>query len=228
MAAQKHSSTRRRVLGAAAALPVLALAGLPAPLQGTVPERGLSPSSAAAEARWNRRLAHYRRLHAHWKAEAESGAFRAANDCYQQVYTQLSARFGSWEKARRSRIGKPLCAAAFASIDAAEDAYYDRCTAPMHQAATRLALTPAPDLQALRAKIEIMHRHQLETDDDLPRHPFELLGEDVGRLAAGTVTCNCPHSCTFAWDIGGHEPETKAASAIRRPRRINGRAAGSA
>jgi len=67
-------------------------------------------------------LARYRRLHARWKAEAESDAFRAANLRYNRIHAELSARFGSWDKARRSRTGKPLCAAAFARIDAAEDA----------------------------------------------------------------------------------------------------------
>ncbi len=195
MAAQKHSSTRRRVLGAAATLPILALAGLPASLRGTVPERGLSPSQRATEARrssaealregrWNRRLARYRRLHAYWKAEAESGAFRQANDRYNRVYAELSARFGSWEKARKSRIGKPLCRAAFARVSVAEDAYYDRCTAPMYKAAIRLVLAPAPDLPALLAKIEIIHEHGLDTFEDMPRYAFEVLREDVERLAS--------------------------------------------
>lgn len=183
MAAEPHSSTRRRVLGAAAALPVLALAGFPASAQATVPERGLSPSPNPAQALWNRRLARYRRLHARWKAEAETGAFRAANDLYYREQAGLSARFGSWEKARRSRIGKPLCAAAFARVSAAEDAYYDRCTAPMHRAAIRLALTPAPDLQALLVKINLILEHQFETFDCAVEHPYEVLRDDVRRLA---------------------------------------------
>lgn len=190
MAAQEHSSTRRRVLGAAAALPVLALIGLPISAMGAVAERELSPSPSPAQALWNRRLARSRRLHARWKTEAESGAFRAANDRYKREHAELIARFGSWEKACRSRTGKPLCTAAFTRIEAAEDAYYDTCTAPMHRAAARLIGTPAPDLPALLAKIEIIREHELDTFDDLPTHPLDALREDVGRLIGEEETGN--------------------------------------
>lgn len=186
MAAEKHSSTRRRVLGAAAALPVLALTGFPACAKGTVPERGLSPYPNPAQAIWTRHFARYQRLHARWKAEADSGAFRAANDRYNHERAALSARFGSWEKARRSRIGKRLCAAAFARIDAAEDTYYDHCTAPLHRVLARLVQTPAPDLPALLAKIEIIREHEPDLFEDAPLHSFEMLREDVRRLAKTT------------------------------------------
>lgn len=181
MAAEPHSSTRRRVLGAAAALPVLALAGLPA-LPVIASPAGARQSSPN-EARWDRNLARYRRLHAHWKAEAETGTFRAANDRYYREQAELSDRFGGWEKARRSRIGKPLCAAAFARVSAAEDAYYDHCTAPMHRALARLIRTPVPDLSALLAKLEIIREHEPGLFDDAPLHSFEMLCEDVRRLA---------------------------------------------
>jgi hypothetical protein len=190
MAAQEHSSTRRRVLGAAAALPVLALVGFPASAMGTVPERDLSPSPSPAQALWNRRLARYRRLHTRWKTEAESGAFRAANDRYHREHADLVARFGSWDKACRSRTGKPLCTAAFTRIEAAEDAYYDNCTTPMHHAAARLIGTPAPELPALLAKIEIIREHELDTFDDMPKHPLDTLREDVAGLIGAEALRN--------------------------------------
>ena len=128
------------------------------------------------------RLARYRRLHAKWKAEAETGAYRAANDTYYHAQAALIARFGSWERARRSRTGKPLCTAAFARVSAAEDAYYDHCTAPMYRAAARLVETPAPDLHALLAKIDVITEHGLDTHDDMRRRPIDVLREDVKRL----------------------------------------------
>jgi hypothetical protein len=67
-------------------------------------------------------------------------------------------------------------------IDAAEDAYYDACTAPMHKA-IRLALTPAPDLEALMVKIRVMHEHELDEFSSMEPPVLELLAEDVGRLA---------------------------------------------
>ncbi|MEA3031274.1 MAG: hypothetical protein QOG13_2599 [Sphingomonadales bacterium] len=180
MAAQELSSTRRRVLGAAVALPIVALAGLPAP--AVIASRAAARQSSPCQARWNRRLARYRRLHARWKAEAETGAFRAANDEYNRARAALIARFGSWERALRSRTGKPLCAAAFARVSRAEDVYYDRSTAPLNRAAIQLVQTPAPDLLALLAKIEIIHEHRLDSDDDMRRTPIDVLREDVKRL----------------------------------------------
>lgn len=118
MAAEPFSTTRRTVLGAAASLPI---AALPAFASGA----GESP----ARTLWNRRLASYRRLHARWKEAAETGFFRAANDEYNRVYSDMLARFGSWSKARRSAVAGPVCAAAFARIDAAEEAFYHGCTA---------------------------------------------------------------------------------------------------
>lgn len=180
MAAEPHSSTRRRVLGAAAALPVLALAGFPSAVIATIDD---ARQSSPAQALWDRRLARYRRLHARWKAVAETGAFRTANDDYGRARAALIARFGSWERARRSRIGKPLCRAAFERVSRVEDVYYDRCTAPMYRAATRLIQTLAPDLRALLAKIDIIREHELETFDDTPVHPVDALRADVAWLA---------------------------------------------
>jgi hypothetical protein len=137
--------------------------------------------------RWDRRLARYHRLHILWKAEAETGGFRAANDRYNSERAALSARFGSWDKARRSRIGKPLCAAAFARIDAAEDAYYDRFTSPMQRTAIRLVLTPAPDLHGLLAKLDVIREVGLEDFETMPRPAFELVREDLERFATSRV-----------------------------------------
>ena len=180
MAAHEHSSTRRRVLGAAVALPIVALACLPAP--AVIASRVVARQSSPCQARWNRRLARYRRLQARWKAEAETGAFRAANGEYNRARAALIARFGTWEKARRSRTGKPLCTAAFARVSRAEDAYYDRFAAPLSRAAIQLVQTPAPDLPALLAKIEIILEHQLDSDDDMRLAPIEVLRNDVMRL----------------------------------------------
>ncbi len=87
------------------------------------------------------------------------------------------------EEARNRPEGKPLCAAIWRRLDAAEDAYWKRCTAPMQKAAAALALTPAPDLEALRAKIAVMREQALEELDRMPRCPLEVLEEDVARLS---------------------------------------------
>jgi len=181
MAAEKHSSTRRRVLGAAVALPVLALTGIPVP--AVIARNAATRQSSPQQTRWNRRLARYCRLHAAWKAEAESGAFRAANNRYEHKKAAIEARFGSWAAALASRKARPGMRAAYERVSAAENVYYHRYTAPMVRAMTRLVQTPAPDLPALLAKIEIIREHEPDLFDDAPLRSFEMLRKDVGRLA---------------------------------------------
>jgi hypothetical protein len=177
MAAEPFTTTRRTLLGAAASLP---LAALPAAAQY---KRGqLLVTVPTCSQTWNRRLAEYRRRHASWKHEAEAGAFHAANEEYNRHFADLSARFGSWHEALRSPIGAPLCRAAFAPAAAAEKAFYDDFTAPLQRAAVRLALTPAPDLEALLAKIRVMHEQELDELGRMTRSVLEVLADDVERL----------------------------------------------
>lgn len=174
MAAQKHSSTRRAVLGAAAALPLAALPGLSA-------QSCPGPGRATT---WHRRLARYQRLAAEMEADAATGAYRAANDRHARNVAAIEARFGSWQQACRSKGGGPLCEAALDRLDEAEDAYARDFTTPMMKSAVFLSLTPAPDLHALLLKIRIIHEHRLDTYERMSRHPLEVLQVDVIKLAA--------------------------------------------
>jgi hypothetical protein len=65
---------------------------------------------------------------------------------------------------------------------AAEDAYYDNFTDPMHRAAIRLALTPAPGLQALLVKIRVITGQELDEAASMKRRATEVLTEDVERF----------------------------------------------
>src|SRR5262245_43785586 len=76
MAVPKPSTTRRRVLGAAVALPVLAV------VPGDIASARTLSSRPGAGALWNRRLALYRRLAAEAEQAATTGWFRAPNDRY--------------------------------------------------------------------------------------------------------------------------------------------------
>lgn len=158
MADRASSISRRRVLGAAAALPVATL---------------LSPSALAdpgPQRLWDRRLARYRRCAAAAREAAEKGWFFAANRRFER------------EKAA-ARRDDAARAAAWARLDAAEDAYWRRCTEPMQKAAVALALTPAPDLAALGEKIAVMRAEQLHELERMERGCFDVLAADVRRLA---------------------------------------------
>jgi hypothetical protein len=169
MAGREPSIPRRALLGAAAALPIAALA----PPALSAARRSAPRLSAALDCRaslamtWEARLARYRRLAERAKAAVETGWFRAANDLYNRQCADPAAD-------RK---------AAFARIDRAEDLYWLRCTAPMQQAALALASTPVPDLPALRQKMAVMRTHELDELGCMTRSCLEVLEEDVGRLA---------------------------------------------
>jgi hypothetical protein len=131
MAGREPSIPRRRVLGAAAALPIAAL--IPAPLLPAPAHRGL----------FDRRLARYRRTVGHARAAAETGWFRAANDRHVHDIAAITARFGARDEADSSPEGTALYDAAWARLNEAEDAYWHRCTVPVHKAAVALVMTPA-------------------------------------------------------------------------------------
>jgi hypothetical protein len=174
MAGRAPSISRRRVIGAAAALPVL-------PLVPAVPAEPVqAPFPVASRSLWNRRLARYLRLVAEAKAVAETGWFREANDRYERETAAIVERFGSDESKEARRLRR----AAFKRVSKAEDAYWRRCTDPMQKAAVALALTPVPHLAALAAKIAAIKAHQLHELDCMIRDCFEVLEEDVTRLSA--------------------------------------------
>jgi SRSO17 transposase len=114
-------------------------------------------------AEWDQRLARYHRLAARAKAAAETGWFRAANDRY---YREAADPAADQE-------------AAFARLDRAEDLYWRRCTEPLQRAAVALALTAAPDLEALSTKMTVIRTHQLHEIDCMTRNCFEVLKEDI-------------------------------------------------
>ena len=176
MADRALSTSRRALLGAAASLPVLAL---PTPVRAE-PVDALP--FARARAVWNCRLARYRRLAAETEEAATTGWFAAANACYKRELAGIAARFGSRDAAE-SDEARRLRRAAFERVDAAEEAFWERCTDPTQKAAVALALTPAPDLPALAAKLRAMRTHQLHELPSMTRNCFDLLEEDVERLA---------------------------------------------
>jgi hypothetical protein len=166
MAAPALSTSRRTLLGAAAAL-------LPLPVIASAAKQSRPDSDAALDCRaslamtWSTRLARYRHLAARAKAAAETGWFRAANDRYY----------------RACEIPGTDRKAEFARVSRAEDLYWRRCTAPMQEAAIALVLTPPPDLEALREKLAVIRAHQLHKEGSMSRDCIEVLEEDVGQLA---------------------------------------------
>jgi len=186
MAAEPFTTTRRTLLGVAVSLPAVALCEggpLPAPVIASAEKPVLSEvegQSTPAHEAWNRRLAEYRRLLARTNEAAEAGFYRRALDRYDREVAAIELRFGG----RANPEARRLIRAAFERVDAVENAYYDRCTAPMQRAAVRLALTPPPDLKALLAKIWVMQEQELDELDLMTRPVLALLADDVFSFAS--------------------------------------------
>jgi len=173
MAGREPSISRRRILGAAAALPLASLPGQPfGPVAG----------AAADAALWNARLDAYRRLAERARAAAKTGWFRAANDLYYCRCDEIAERFGGKNAAARSEEARRFYDTAFEHLDRAENIYWRRCTAPMEKAAVALVLTPAPDISALRSKLAVLRANHLDEEGALPRPALKLIDEDLKRM----------------------------------------------
>jgi hypothetical protein len=155
----KPGTTRRRILRAAASIPLL-------PLTPVRAEPIEAPASPLDRKLWDRNLARYHRLAARAKKAEETGWFRAANE---RFYREM-ADPGTDRKA------------AFARMTRAENLFWLRCTAPMQEAAVALVLTPPPDLEALRHKLTAIGAHQLYHARTMVRDCIEVVEEDVTRL----------------------------------------------
>lgn len=171
MAGRVSSISRRRVLGAAAALPILASLPAAAATLAAPPDRRL----------WNRRLT------ARAEEVATTGWFAAANARHASEVEALKARFGSWDEARTSPEGAALCDAMWRRMDQAEDAYWNRCTEPMQKAAVALARTPAPDLGAFRTKLAIVRERALEDLDPMAGRLLGTVLDDLEKLTGGRM-----------------------------------------
>jgi hypothetical protein len=158
MAGREPSISRRRVLGAAAAIPLLSLA----------PVRAEPIEAPADRELWDRNLARYQSLAARAKKAEETGWFRASNERFYR------------ESADPDTDPK----AAFARVTRAENLFWHRCTAPMQEAAVALVLTPAPDLEALRQKLAVILAHQLHKDRSMERDCIDVLDYDVKRIGS--------------------------------------------
>lgn len=179
MAGREPSISRRRILGAAAALPFVAV---PKSVRAE-PVEAASFSEPPDKAEWTARLARYRGLAERTRAAAETGWFRAANDLYYAQCAAIAARFGGEEAAAQSEEARALRKAAFRRVDRAEDLYWRRCTAPMQEAAIALAFTPAPHIAAVRTKIAVLRAHDLDEPDAMPRNALEVVDNDLARLS---------------------------------------------
>lgn len=158
---------RRAFLTGMAAIPAVALTA--------------QPAAASPRASWDAALFNWKAACIMQEAYSEIGPLAEANDLYRNDTDVLATRYGSLRRAKANAQGK----AAFARVTAVEDEgrrHYEAAD----QAAVQLLRTPAPDIDAVRLKIQVIKDHDLHIS--LESEPWTIITRDLERLAALRAT----------------------------------------
>ena len=131
---------------------------------------------------WNKRCAAWLRLNALSRANIEFGPMGKASNEYYRTEFDLEQKYGkNW---RRNEKALAEFAPASDRVDAEEEAIVVAFFDPMEAAAIELAVYPAPNLAAALFKIELIKREELHCTRDMPRDAWDIVTEDMARLAA--------------------------------------------
>lgn len=161
-------TTRRALLGAIAATPIVAAVAT-------------SPATATThtpDPRWNRRVARYRRARALMEADYAFGDNAKANEAFNTARAEAVRAVGE------GRLDEhPGFPEAWEAMSRADEERFRRYIRPADLAAMLVVLTPAPNLEAALLKVEIIKEHELDNYSPMPRDPFGIVLEDMRRLA---------------------------------------------
>lgn len=159
--------SRRAALSAAAVAPIAL---------------SVQPSRAADAGQWEVALQRFRMCEAMKDADEYFGDLAEAGRAHDEHKRQRVRRFGPEGKTQTMPEAMAAREEAWAAMTAAEDAHYKNFIVPIDKAAIALALTPAPNLDALLIKIDIIKRFELDNTKFMPRDPMEIVREDFARL----------------------------------------------
>lgn len=160
MASSATTTSRRAILGALAVAPA---AALPVAHSGDVSQ-------------WERRLQDYLLLKALKDADAAFGRFHSANEVHDLAKIRRGERPGDTSEAAK---------AAWEVLEGEEAIHQKQFTEPLWAAGRLLAMTPAPTVEALVAKVQIITDEEIWNDAALPGEAMDYILADARRLAAG-------------------------------------------
>ena len=133
----------------------------------------------ATRAAWDAAYTIYRARLALHDADEKFGPVKRAQGENALAKVDLTLKFGKcWQD---HPDAQEAAEAASAAMERAEQEYFDRSVKPMYDAQCALLATPAPDLDAVRAKIDIMATYAF-VESDVGRPPETIIAEDVERL----------------------------------------------
>ena len=136
----------------------------------------------SADPEWNKRCAAWLRLNALSRANIMFGPMGKASDEWDRVSYDLEQKYGKhWRRNEKAQAEfEPVSDRVDVEQEAIEVAYFE----PMEAAAIELAVYPAPNLAAALFKIELIKREELHGTRDMPRDTWDIVTEDMARLAA--------------------------------------------
>lgn len=137
--------------------------------------------AATGDQEWDTRFAEWLRKDGLTRADIDFGVYAKADHTFEWAKMTVEDTYGrNW---RTNPQAAATMDAAYEVMEAAnavrEKAFID----PMWMAAVELALTPAPNLACALFKIELIKREELDNFTHMPRDPFEIVAEDMARLA---------------------------------------------
>lgn len=143
----------------------------------------LATLGAAPE--WDARLTEYLRLQALQEAHSLFGPLSRAEEANAIEHGQAEARHGpNWRNVPAALASVSVTAAAALAV---EDQWTQEYCRPFWRAARELACTPAPSLQAALFKVRLIEWEEIDNDAEMTRDCFEIVAEDMARLARGRV-----------------------------------------
>ena len=134
-----------------------------------------------ARAEWDARLYDYQLARLLVDADQTFGPLNVASEAHEHERRRLTAQFGSWQRA----VGEGGCderaRRTFAACQAAGKENLQLCE-PMWAASRALVSVPAPDLAALRIKLDVIDKEEVWNDGNFDGDCWEIVKADAARL----------------------------------------------
>lgn len=132
-------------------------------------------------AEWDARLHNYQLARLLVDADQTFGPLNVASEAHEHERRRLTAAFGSWERATVAFGNDERARRTFAACQAAEEESLKLCE-PMWAASRALVSFPAPDLAALRIKLEVIDKEEVWNDGNFDGDCWEIVKADAARL----------------------------------------------
>lgn len=141
-------------------------------------------ADATNRAAWDAAYAKYRALDLLFTASEQFGPDEKSVWQYKMAIKAHERQYGPSKYLVEGSEGKRALCDLIDQQDAKDSELLDLYYCPASNAAWAMLEVPAPDLDAIEAKITATKKYELETSCAATREPFDIIAEDVARLTA--------------------------------------------